>query len=451
MGLSGLDIFKQLPKTNCKECGQPTCLAFAMALASGKASLEKCPHVSDAAKEALGAAAAPPIKRVAVGAGEHKVEIGDETVIYRHDKTFQHPTGIAVQLPAALADDELAARAAKIDGLVLERVGLKYSAGMLAVSQGCADARRFVQAVGIVARNSRRPMVLITSDPEAMKAAVEAAGRPRCLLAGADKANYEAMAALAVAANCPLVVKGENLDHLADLAQKVAGLGVKDIVLDSGARGTSKVLADMTQMRRLTINRRFRPLGYPTVAFTTEECPRAAAVQAGLYIGKYASMVVLPLHEPHHLMPVLAWRGNVYTDPQKPIQVEAKVNTVGAVTKESPVYVTTNFSLTYFTVEGEVAASKVPSYILPVNTEGTSVLTAWASGKFSAESIAAALKQSDMDSLVEHKTLVLPGFVAVLSGKLQELSGWKVMVGPREASGIPAFAKARYGNLAAND
>jgi acetyl-CoA decarbonylase/synthase complex subunit gamma len=451
MGLSGLDIFKQLPKTNCKECGQPTCLAFAMALASGKASLDKCPHVSDAAKEALGAAAAPPIKRVAIGAGEYKVEIGDETVVYRHDKTFQHPTGIAVELQATMSDDELAARAAKVDALVVERVGLHYNVDMLAVSQGQADPKRFVEAVGIVAKNSRRPLVLMTSDPDAMKAAVDAAGRPRCLLAGADKSNYEAMAAIAVAANCPLVVKGENLDHLADLAQKVAGLGVKDIVLDSGARATSKVLADMTQMRRLTIARRFRPLGYPTVAYTTEQCPRDAAVQAGLYIGKYASMVVLPLHEPHHLMPVLAWRGNVYTDPQKPIQVEAKVNPVGAVTPESPVYVTTNFSLTYFTVEGEVAASKVPSYILPVNTEGTSVLTAWASGKFSAESISNALKQSDLDSLVGHKTLVLPGFVAVLSGKLQELSGWKVLVGPREASGIPAFAKARYGNLAAND
>lgn len=451
MGLSGLDIFKQLPKTNCKECGLPTCLAFAMALASGKASLEKCPYVSDAAKEALGAAAAPPIKLVTIGAGEHKVDIGDETVIYRHDKTFVHPTGLAVEMPATLPDDELAARAARIDAMVLERVGLHYSLDMLAVSQGAADAARFVHAAGTVARSSTRPLALITSDPEAMKAAVAAAGRPRCLLAGADKNNYEAMAAVALSANCPLVVKGESLNHLAELVQKVAGLGVKDIVLDSGARETSRVLADMTQMRRLAISRRFRPLGYPTVAFSTEECPRAAAVQAGLYIGKYASMVVLPLCEPHHLLPVLAWRGNVYTDPQKPIQVEAKVNAVGAASPESPVYVTTNFSLTYFTVEGEVTASKIPSYILPVNTEGTSVLTAWASGKFSAESIAAALKQAGLADLVRHKTLVLPGYVAVLSGKLQELSGWKVIVGPREASGIPAFAKARYGGFAADD
>ncbi len=451
MGLSGLDIFKQLPKTNCKECGLPTCLAFAMALASGKASLEKCPHVSDAAKAALGAAAAPPIKLVAIGAGEAKVEIGDETVIYRHDKTFLHATGVAVDLPATLPDDELAARAAKIDAMVLERVGLHYRPDMLAVSQGSASAQRFVEAVGIVARSSRRPMVLISSDADAMKAAVAAAGRPRCLLAGADKDNYEAMAALATAANCPLVAKGDDLDSLADLAQRAAGLGVKDIVLDSGARQTSRVLADLTQMRRLSITRRFRPLGYPTVAFTTEQSPRAAAVQAGLYIGKYASMVVLPLTEPHHLLPVLAWRGNVYTDPQKPIQVEAKVNAVGAVNPESPVYVTTNFSLTYFTVEGEVTASKVPSYILPVDTEGTSVLTAWASGKFSAESIAAALKKSNMEEIVGHKTLVLPGFVAVLSGKLQELSVWKVLVGPREAAGIPAFAKSRFGNLAADD
>jgi acetyl-CoA decarbonylase/synthase complex subunit gamma len=451
MGLSGLDIYKQLPRTNCKECGMPTCLAFAMALAAGKASLEKCPHVSDAAKEALGAAAAPPIRLVTVGSGDLKVEIGDEVVVFRHDKTFLHPTGVAVLLPDTLEDAELAARTATLDGMVLERVGLKYNVDMLAVQQSSGDAARFAAAAGIVAKNAKRPLMLITTDPAAMKDALAAVARQRMLLCGADVSNYEAMAALARDHNCPLVVKGNGLNETADLAQKLAGLGVKDIVVDTGARDTSRVLADLTQIRRLAITRRFRPLGHPTVAFVTEDDPRAAAVQAGLYIGKYASMVVVPLCEPHHLMPVLTWRGNVYTDPQKPIQVEPRVYSVGAVDRNSPVYITTNFSLTYFTVEGEVTASKVPAYILPVNTEGTSVLTSWASGKFSAESIAGFLKESGIEGLVDHRNLVLPGYVAVLSGKLQELSGWKAAVGPREAAGIPAYAKSRFTGQAAGN
>jgi len=451
MGLSGLDIYKQLPRTNCKECGMPTCLAFAMALASGKTSLEKCPHVSDAAKEALGAAAAPPIRLVAIGAGEHKVGIGDETVIFRHDKTFLHPTGIAVDLPDTLDDAELGARASALDAMTIERVGLQYRVDVMAVRQASGDAGRFAQAAAVVARSCKFPLALITTDVEAAKGALAAADRPRVLLCGLDETNYQAMAALAKEANCPLVVRGNGLSDTADLAEKVAGLGVKDIVLDTGARETSRVLADLTQIRRLAIARRFRPLGHPTIAFTTEDEPRAVAVQAGLYVGKYASMVVLPLHRPEHLMPVLTWRGNVFTDPQKPIQVEPRVYSVGAVNRNSPVYVTTNFSLTYFTVEGEITASKLPAYVLPVNTEGTSVLTAWAAGKFSAESITAFIKECGIEELVDHRTLVLPGFVAVLSGKLQELSGWKVIVGPREAAGIPAFAKTRLAGQAADD
>jgi len=452
MGLSGLDIFKQLPRTNCKDCGMPTCLAFAMALASGKATLEKCPHVSEEAKAALGAASAPPIRLVTIGTGERKVELGDETVIFRHDKTFYRPTGVAIELLDTSPADELAGAAKQIEEMVLERVGQHYRPDMIAVRSASGDAATFAAAVTAVrAGSAAMPLVLITADVDAARAGVAAAGAAtRPLLCGVNKDNFESMTALAKEHSLPLVVQGEGLDATAELATKAAGIGLQDLVLDTGNRATAKVLADLTQMRRLAITKRFRPLGYPTLAFTTHESPRDAALQAGLYIGKYASMIVTPVHEAHHLMPVLSWRDNVFTDPQKPIQVEAKVYSVGHVTEESPVYVTTNFSLTYFTVEGEISASKIPAYILPVHTEGTSVLTAWAAGKFSAESITAFLKESGIEDLVKHRNLVLPGYVAVLSGKLQELSGWKVIVGPREASGLPAFAKNRFSSTAAD-
>ncbi|MDQ7794845.1 MAG: acetyl-CoA decarbonylase/synthase complex subunit gamma [bacterium] len=444
MGLTGLDIYKLLPKTNCGECGPPTCLAFAMALAAGKASLETCPHVSEQAKDALGAAAAPPIRLVKVGGlgGAAEVELGDEQVIFRHEKTFYHPTAVAVEVGDDLADAALKEKLNYLKGLTFERVGLSYRIDLVAPTYRSGSPERFGQ-VAALAADSGLALVLVAEDPAAQARALEAVGGRRPLIYAATLANLDAMAELARKHNSPLAVRGDDLDKTAALAEKLAGLGLKDLVVDSGARAQADVLADLTQVRRLAIKRRFRPLGYPAIAFPRAEDPLAEMMEASLYVGKYASVVVVSHAEREHLLPLLTWRQNVYTDPQKPIQVEPKLYAVGKVTPESPFYVTTNFSLTYYTVEGEVAASKVPAYILPVNTEGTSVLTAWASGKFSAESIAEAIAASGVADQVKHREVILPGYVAVLSGKLEEASGWKVAVGPREASGIPSYIKAR--------
>jgi len=444
VGLTGLDIYKQLPKKNCGECGPPTCLAFAMALASGKAALESCPYVTDAAKEALGAASAPPIRLVKVGTGDVAVAVGDETVIFRHDKTFFHETGVAIEVSDALSDADLAAKLEKINGLTFERVGLHYTINLVAVKNDSASAERFKAAVDKVAASTRFPLILMTDDPAIMDqaAAGVAAGRP--LLYAATAANFEKMVEVARKHSCPLAIRGKDLEEAAALSEKAVAAGCKDLVIDSGRREFSAALADLTQMRRLAIKKKFRPLGFPTIAFPQADDPYMEILQASYYVGKYASIVVVKTAEKAHILPLLTWRQNIYTDPQKPIQVEPKLHEVGAVTPESPVYITTNFSLTYYTVEGEVAASKIPAYILPVNTDGTSVLTAWASGKFSAESIAEAIKTSGLEQRVNHRNCVLPGYVAVLSGKLAELSGWKVGVGPREAAGIPSFAKAKF-------
>ena len=444
MGLTGLDIYKQLPKKNCGECGPPTCLAFAMALASGKAALESCPYVTDAAKEALGAASAPPIRLVKVGTGDVAISLGDETVIFRHDKTFFHETGVAIEVSDKLSEAEIAAKGEKINGLVFERVGLRYTVNLVAVKNDSGNADRFKAAVDKVAAGTKLPLILMTDDPETMDKAVAgvAAGRP--LLYAATAANFDKMVEVAKKHSCPLVIRGNGLDEAAALAEKAVAGGCKDLVIDAGRRGFSAALADLTEIRRLAIKKKFRPLGFPTIAFPQADDPFMEILQASYYVGKYASIVVVKTAEKAHILPLLTWRQNVYTDPQKPIQVEPKVHEVGAVTPESPVYITTNFSLTYYTVEGEVASSKIPAYILPVNTDGTSVLTAWASGKFSAESIAEAIKTSGLESKVNHRNCILPGYVAVLSGKLGELSGWKIGVGPREAAGIPSFAKAKF-------
>jgi acetyl-CoA decarbonylase/synthase complex subunit gamma len=443
MALTGLDIFKQLPKKNCKECGAATCLAFAMSLAAGKASLELCPYVSEEAKENLGAAAAPPIRMVNVGVGETALALGDETVIYRHDKSFFHPTGLAIAVNDTLAADALAAKIAKINDLKVERVGQQLSVNLIAVINASNDPAKYKGVVEKIASLTDLPLILASDNVAAIEAALPGVAAKKPLVCGATADNYQKVVELAKANACPVVVRGKNLADTAELVEKIAPM-YKELVIDTGSRETSQVLADQTQIRRLAIKKKFRPLGYPTITCTTSDDPREEVIQASVYVAKFGGIVVMKADEKSQILPLLAWRQNVYTDPQKPIAVEAKIYEIGAVTPDSPVYVCTNFALTYFAVEGEVSGSKIPGYILPVDTDGTSVLTAWASGKFSADSISEFLESSGIKSKVNHTTCVIPGYTAVLSGKLKEKSCWNILVGPQEAAGIPAFAKSHF-------
>ena len=440
MGLTGLAIYKELPKKNCGECGVPTCLAFAMALAAGKETLDKCPYVTEEAKETLGSASAPPIKLIKIGVGEKEVQLGDETVLFRHDKTFFHPTGIGFTVGDNDADFD--AKIAKIDELQFDRVGQHYVVEFIAVKAASKDAATYAAAVEKAA--AKKAVILMTCCPEAAEAALAKIADQKPLLYAATADNYEAMTALAQKYSVPLAVYAEGLEALDALVEKVHGLGYKELVLDPGNRQTAQVVADMTQIRRLAIKKKHRPFGYPTIAFTSEEEALDEAMQAVAYVAKYASIVVMKNACKASLLPVLSWRQNVYTDPQKPVAVEPKLMEIGAVNDKSPLYITTNFSLSYYSVEGEVEASRIPSYIIPIDTDGTSVLTAWAAGKFGGEHIAAAMKEYGVDDKLSHRDVVIPGFVAVIAAKLKEESGWNVIVGPKESSGISAFAKANF-------
>lgn len=446
MGLSGLDIYKQLPKTNCGECGPPTCLAFAMALAANKARPELCPHLSPAAREFLAAASSPPIRPVTVGHGPLAVQLGNETVLYRHEKRFEHPAGIFVEIRDDREDAELAARLEQLAAMRFQRVGQEYRLDGLFVRYASADPARFA----VVAQRAQAAFpgaLILGGEGEglelALGGALEPLGHARPLLYAATPDNHPALAALARQHGCPLVVRGPGLEGTAELARLVAA-AYPELVLDTGARGVLPAITDLTHIRRLAIKKRFRPLGYPALAFTRAEDPQEEMVEACALLAKYAAVVVVKSAEAAGLLALLTWRDNLYADPQKPIQVKSELYEVGPVTPASPVYVTTNFSLTYFSVAGEVQASQIPGYILVVDTGGTSVLTAWAAGKLTPEAIAARLQESGLAGKVSHRSLVLPGQVAVLSGRLQELTGWQVLVGPREAAGIPAFARRKF-------
>lgn len=445
MALTGLDIYKLLPKTNCGECKSPTCLAFAMRVAQKQASIDQCPHVTAEAKEKLGAASAPPIQLVTIGTGNFKVAVGNETILFRHEETFHHPAGIAVAVSDKLSEAEIAARADKVVHLIFERVGTKIAVDMVCVNNDSGDPAKFAAAAKIVAQKCPMAMILNSENPESLKAAVAVCADKRPLLYGANPNNYQAVAALAKEKNLPVGAKADGLEALAGLTQKIAAAGVKEIVIDSGARNVRQQLEDLTKVRRYALKKTFRPLGYPQIAFVADADPMLTVLMAAIYVAKYSGIVVVDAIEPSQLMPLLTVRQNIYTDPRSPIQVEAGIHKVGEATAKSPLLVTTNFSLTYYTVEGDVESSKVPTNILVVDTEGTSVLTAWAAEKFTTDQIAAAMRKNEVEKIAPHKKIIIPGLIAVESGKLQEETGWEVVVGPKESSGIPSYLKANWG------
>ncbi len=441
MGLTGLEIFKLLPKTNCKKCGFLTCLAFAMAVANGKSSLDACPDISAEAREMLSSASEPPIRLITIGSGDRVVEVGDETELFRHDKRFNHPPAIAV----AVNDNEnVEAKIETVNKLVFERVGQHYEVDMVALINASGDAAVFKASAEKAAAKTDKNFILVTRDPGAMEAALGVLASRKPLLYGADNDNYAQMTGLARAGGCALAVRADGLEALAELTAKITDLGCRELVLDSGAPESSRILADLTQFRRLAVRRKFRPFGYPSITFTTKEDPAEEMLQIASCVAKYAGIIVVKTVKEEYLLPLLSLRANIFTDPQKPAAVEPGLHVIGEAGEGSPVYCTTNFSLTYFLVEGEVDATRIPSYILSVNTNGTSVLTAYADNKFTAERIARAIKDSGLEQKVKHKNIVIPGAVAVLKGRLEDESGWDVIVGPREASGIRKFAKMQF-------
>jgi len=439
MALTGLEIFKLLPKTNCKKCGMPTCLAFAMALAQKRAKLDDCPDVSQEAKEKLAAAAAPPMRKIVFGSGDNQVQVGQETVIFRHEEKFHNPTVVAATVSDKLTGEHLKKRIESVNALQFERVGTRIGVKAIAVVNDSGSPQSFAAACKTVKEGSKLALILATDSPEAMAAAATAVKDRVPLLAAATAKTAEAMAKIARENGCPLVVKAESIEALADLSEKIKGLGVEDIVLSLEGLSLRDQLYNASRMRVLSLKKIFRPLGYPTISFVGDGDGGTQAAAAISLICKYSGIVVVDTVEPWAILPMLTTVMNIFTDPQKPVQVEPKIYKIGEADENSPLMFTTNFSLTYYTVESDVEASRVPSYILVVDTEGTSVLTAYSGDKLNERTVADAMKKFEVDKLVKHRKLIIPGYVAVMSGKLEEATNWEVMVGPRECSMLPKY------------
>jgi len=443
MALSGIQIYKLLPQTNCKDCGFPTCLAFAMKLAAKQVELAACPHVSEEARAQLAEASEPPVRLVSLQSNGFEVKAGNEVVLFRHEKTFYHKPGFFLRVRDTEEPETLTTRVAEAEAYVVNYVGRDLVLDGVAVEAAAGSADAFAAAISAVRGASHRPLILISRDPDLIAAGLPLLDGEHPLIFGADESNWQAMGALAKKHGAALVVSAGSLDTLADLTAKLKEQGVEDLVLDPATHQLGTSLMLNTQIRRLALKKNFRPLGYPLISVPGDAAdPAQEAILAAHAIAKYAGFIVIDHFAPEVMYPLLVLRENIYTDPQKPIQVQPGLYEINNPGPEDPVLVTTNFSITYFSVANEVEGSGLPAWLLVADAEGMSVLTAWAAGKFDAERIAKSVKEFGVADKVSHKRIVLPGHVAVLSGELEEeLPGWEIRVGPREAVDLPAFMK----------
>ena len=446
MALTGIQIFKLLPKTNCKECGVPTCLAFAMNLASGKAELDACPYVSDEAREQLSEASAPPIRPVAVGKGVRAATTGGETVQYRHEKTFFNPTLLAAVVASDIAAAELETKLKIWNALQYERVGLNLRPELVALKDVGGDKDAFAATAKTIAETSEFNLILMTEDQAVMKAGIEACGFKRPLMYAATEANADEFGNLAKENDLPLAVKADSIEGLAPLTEKLTGMGLKDLVIDPGSREIKQAHQDQIALRRAALKDLNRSVGFPTITFPCEMASNldVETMVAATFIAKYGGITVLSDFAGESLFPLLLERLNIFTDPQRPMTVTEGIYEINNPDENSPVLVTTNFALTYFIVSGEIEGSRVPSWLLIKDSEGLSVMTAWAAGKFSGDDVGMFIKKCGIADKVKNQEVIIPGYAAAIAGDVEEeLPGWKVTVGPREAAHLAGFLKGK--------
>ncbi|MBS3919183.1 MAG: acetyl-CoA decarbonylase/synthase complex subunit gamma [Deltaproteobacteria bacterium] len=443
MALKASDIQKKLPdggKKNCKECGFPTCFAFAMKLASGAVTVDKCPYLPGEIKTELEEALAPPIRLVTIGTGENALSIGEEEVIYRHEKTFYRPSGIAILITDKEDEATVSAKINKLKALQFDRVGQKLRANLYALKYE-GNAEKYLGLVKRVAAEGF-PVVLICEDLDTLFKARDLIADKNPLLYPITKENLDAALPKLKAKPAPIGVKTNGVEEIIPITKRLKEEGILDIVLDPFPKSLKEMIRDYTLIRRAALKKTFRPLGYPILSlpYMLAENKMEETLLASAGVIKYAGIVILSDFEKEMLYPLLVLRQNIFTDPRVPLAVEQKIYEIGAVTDESPVLLTTNFALTYFAVASEIENSKIPAYLCVKDTEGLCVLAAWSTGKFSGDTAGPFLKKIGVGDKVKNKRVIIPGFAARIKGELEEeLQGWDVIVGPREASDLPAF------------
>ena len=456
--LSPIDIYKALPKINCKECGVDNCMAFATKLVNREMELDSCKPLlkPENAKSyaKLQDLLKPAVKEMTVGVGDKAKKIGGKLVMYRHEFTYKNPTAIAIDVTDEMPDNEVVARVQKTENYTFEYIGNTLRLDMIAVRCTSEDADKFKACVKKVSETTKLPMILCTLNPAIAEAGLMAAPKARPLLYAATASNWKDMAELALMYNCPLVASAPNdLTALMSLAKTLIAYGVTDIVLDPGTfanEGLPDTLNNFTMLRRAATKGGEELAGLPLMGVpmvvwadkgdTADDLIKwREAYITGMLITRYADILVLHGNDGWSLLPNTVLRQNIYTDPRKPVAVAPGLKVFGTPDENSPVMFTSNFALTYYTVASDIESSKTNAYLIVVETEGSAIDSGVAGRKLTAERVADAIKASGIEGKVKHKKIISPGKASRISGEIEELSGWKVLVGPRDSSEIPKY------------
>ncbi len=453
--LSPIDVYKLLPRTNCKECGEENCMAFATKLVNREATLQQCPPLlQEKYKEAfskLWEMLKPPVKEIVIGSGERAAKIGGKLVMYRHEFTYFNPTAIAIDVTDEMLEDELLKRVKDVENFTYPYIGQNLKLDAIAIRSTSSDPERYKQTVKKVVETTKLPAILCSFNPNIIESGLVVAADNRPLIYAATKDNWKEMAELALMYNSPLAIFApNNLKLLRSLVKTLLEFGVKDLVLDPGTfanEGLAETMNNFTMLRRSACREEDELLGFPLIGVplvvwsNKEEMPEISswkeACLASMMITRYADLLVMHSLEGWVLLPTVMLRQNLYTDPRKPVAVQPGLKMFGAADENSPLLFTSNFALTYYTVASDIESGGVTCHLLVVDTEGLSVESAVAGRKLTADKVAEAMKTTKVEEEVKHRTLIIPGRAARLSGEIEESSGWKVLVGPLDSSGIP--------------
>ncbi|MGQ9459946.1 MAG: acetyl-CoA decarbonylase/synthase complex subunit gamma [Candidatus Bathyarchaeaceae archaeon] len=462
--LSPIDVYMLLPKTNCKECGEENCMAFATKVVNREVVIMQCPPLLkkeyEKAYKQLSEMLKPAIMEITIGTGDRAVNVGGKLVMYRHEFTYFNPTAIAIDVTDEMPDDELLGRVKKTEGFKYEYIGQELKLNMIAVRSTSDDPEKFKSAVKKVVENTSLPLILCSFNPAVLESGLVVASKMKPLIYAATKDNWKDMAELALMYGCPLAVFAPNdLNLLRSLVKTLKDYGVEELVLDPGTfpdEGLADTINNFTMIRRAACKRGDELLGYPLIGTPIVAWAESAgapevnawkeAYLASMLITRYADILIMHSADGWVLLPNVILRQNIYTDPRKPVAVEPGIRIFGKPDENSPVMMTTNFALTYYTVASDIESAGVNSYLLVVDSEGIAVDSAVAGRKLTAEKVAEAIKETKIEEKVKHRKLIIPGKAARLSGEIEELSGWQVMVGPRDSSGIPKFLQEKWGS-----
>ncbi len=464
---SPLEVYTLLDKSNCKDCGYDTCMAFATGILERKIKVTDCTHLMQEPKQAknrekLVQLITPPQKPVTIGVGERVAVIGGEEVLMRHQLTFYNKTAIFVEIADDDADLEDIIK--YLTTIKIERMGDVLTLDGVALRNVSGDKEQFKLTARKISQLSTLPIMLCSFNADILIAAAEEIKDKKPLLYAVTKDTWEQIGKFAIKNNLPVAIVSNNLDELMSLSATLQKLGVKEIVLDPcNLSGNLSVTYDnIMQLRTASIDKRdanacWPVMGVPAAYWSQIKIGEdkelwghqyQEVIMGAIMESIDTNMIVLHTGQKKEeiwaLLALMTLRQSIFSDPRIYPAVDAGLYKIGEPDEMSPIFVTSNYRMTKIPVEQDLQGANLNCWLLVTDTEGIGIESAVAGGQFNAGGIGEAVKEFNVFENVKHRILVVPGMAARLSGALEDEADAYVVVGPRDSSGISKFVETQW-------